>query len=109
MVVRGYCQTLKQKQLHKAISLYNNDRPNVIIGNLTPNKLYNNQKINPQRLWKNYLKKRNTFENNENYPVNLLKELSVNLQTFLRRVIPTKSPHFVFASNFVPIPVYLIK
>ena len=49
------------------------------IGNLTPNKLHNNQKTNPQRLWKNYFKKRNTFENNENHPVNLSQDLSINL------------------------------
>ncbi|MGN6267985.1 MAG: hypothetical protein ACTHM5_20075 [Ginsengibacter sp.] len=42
-----------KKQLHKAIGLYTNDRPHMSIGNLTPNKLHNNQKINPQRLWKN--------------------------------------------------------
>ena len=69
-----------KKQLHKAISLYNNDRPHMSIGNLTPNKLHNNQKTNPQRLWKNYFKKRNTFENkNENHPVNLSQDLSINL------------------------------
>ena len=50
------------------------------IGNLTPNKLHNNQKTNPQRLWKNYFKKRNTFETkNENHPVNLSQDLSINL------------------------------
>ena len=68
-----------KKQLHKAIGLYNNDRPHMSIGNLTPNKLHNNQKANPQRLWKNYFKKRNTFENNENHPVNLSQDLSINL------------------------------
>lgn len=68
-----------KKQLHKAIGLYNNDRPHMSIGNLTPNKLHNNQKTNPQRLWKNYFKKRNTFENNENHPVNLSQDLSINL------------------------------
>jgi len=69
-----------KKQLHKAIGLYNNDRPHMSIGNLTPNKLHNNQKTNPQRLWKNYFKKRNTFENkNENHPVNLLQDLTINL------------------------------
>jgi putative transposase len=69
-----------KKQLHKAINLYNNDRPHMSIGNLTPNKLHNNQKTNTQRLWKNYFKKRNTFENkNENHPVNLSQDLSINL------------------------------
>lgn len=50
------------------------------ISNLTPTQLHNNQKINHQRLWKNYFKKRNTFEvKNENYPVNLSQDLTTNL------------------------------
>ncbi len=69
-----------KKQLQKTISLYNNDRPHLSISNLTPNKLHNNQKINHQRLWKNYFKKLNTFEKkSENDPVNLLQDLSINL------------------------------
>ncbi len=51
-----------KKQLQKAIRLYNNNRPHMRIGNLTPNKLHNNKKLNHQRLWKNYFKKHNTFE-----------------------------------------------
>ena len=69
-----------KKQLQKAIRLYNNDRPHMSIGNLTPNKLHNHQKINHQRLWKNYFRKPATFENkNENLPVNPLQDLSINL------------------------------
>ena len=69
-----------KKQLQKAISLYNNDRPHMSIGNLTPDKLHNHQKLNHQRLWKNYFKKPITFENkNENHPVNLSQDLSSNL------------------------------
>ena len=69
-----------KKQLQKTISLYNNDRPHMSISNLTPNKLHNHQKLNHQRLWKNYFKKPATFEKrNENQPVNLLQDLSVNL------------------------------
>jgi putative transposase len=72
--------TEAKKQLLKVINLYNNDRPHMSIGNITPNKLHNNQKLNPQRLWKNYFKKRNTFENNnENHPVNLSQDLSINM------------------------------
>ena len=68
------------KQLKKAINLYNNGRPHMSISNLTPSLLHNNQKINHQRLWKNYFKKRNTFGNkNENHPVNLSQDLSINL------------------------------
>jgi transposase InsO family protein len=72
--------TEAKKQLQNTISLYNNDRPHMSIGNLTPNKLHNHQKINHQRLWKNYFKKPNIFEKkNENDPVNLLQDLSINL------------------------------
>ena len=46
-----------KKQLPKGIGLYNNNRPHMRIGNLTPNKLHNNQKTNPYRLKKNYIKK----------------------------------------------------
>lgn len=52
-----------------AIKLYNNERPHMSIGNLTPNRLHNNPKQVKIRLWKNYYKKLNTF--NQNYPVNL--------------------------------------
>ena len=47
-----------KKQLQKAISLYNNGRPHMSISNLTPNKLHNDKKLNHQRLWKNYYKKK---------------------------------------------------
>lgn len=80
----GYYQTdnLKEatKQLQKSISLYNNDRPHMSIGNLTPAILHNNKTINVQRLWKNYYKKPPTFEKkNENLPVNPIQDLSINL------------------------------
>lgn len=69
-----------KKQLQQAINLYNNDRPHMSIGNLTPNKLHSNQKINHQKLWKSYFKKLNTFESkNEIDPVNLSQDLSINL------------------------------
>lgn len=68
------------KQLDKAIRLYNNDRPHMSISNLTPTQLHNNQKINHKRLWKNYFKKRITFEmKNENRPVNPSQDLTINL------------------------------
>ncbi len=68
------------KQLQKVIQLYNNDRPHMSISNLSPNKLHNHQKINHQRLWENYLKKINNFENKiEHDPVNLSQDLSINL------------------------------
>ncbi|MGH2564672.1 MAG: IS3 family transposase, partial [Ginsengibacter sp.] len=69
-----------KQQLQKAINLYNNGRPHMSISNLTPNKLHNHQKINPLRLWKNYFKKLNNFENKiEHDPVNLSQDLSINL------------------------------
>lgn len=52
-----------KKQLQKAMRLYNNDRPHMSISNFPPNKLHNNPKLTPKRLWKNYYKKLNTFEN----------------------------------------------
>ena len=51
-----------KKQIARAISLYNNDRPHMSIGNFTPNKIHITEKIKPERLWKNYYKKSNTFE-----------------------------------------------
>ena len=74
-----------KKQLQKAISLCNNDRPHMSISNFTPGKLHNNKKINPQRLWKNYFKKPVTFETKiETDPVNLSQNLSLNLYTYFR-------------------------
>ena len=66
-----------KKHLNNAIQLYNNERPHMSISNLTPNKLHKNLTINHQRLWKNYYKKLDTF--NQNYPVNLSQDLSINL------------------------------
>jgi putative transposase len=66
-----------KKHLNYAINLYNNERPHMSISNLTPNKLHKNLTINHRRLWKNYYKKLNNF--NQNYPVNLQQDLSNNL------------------------------
>ncbi len=66
-----------KKHLKYAIDLYNNERPHMSISNLTPNKLHKNLKINHNRLWKNYYRKLNNF--NQNYPVNLSQDLSNNL------------------------------
>lgn len=51
-----------KKQLIKTIALYNSDRPHMSISNKTPNQIHKDNKINPERLWKNYYKKYNTFE-----------------------------------------------
>lgn len=66
-----------KSNLNKAIKLYNNERPHMSIENLTPNQLHNNPKQIKKRLWKTYYKKLNNF--NQNYPVNLLQDLSNNL------------------------------
>ncbi len=47
------------------------------IQNNTPNQLHNNPNQIKKRLWKNYYKKLNNF--NQNYPVNALQDLSNNL------------------------------
>jgi len=59
-------KNLKQaKQLLKSvINLYNNERPHMSIGNLTPNTIhYSKTLIETKKLWKNYYQKRNTFVN----------------------------------------------
>src|SRR5687768_9143665 len=63
--------------LNKAIKLYNEQRPHMSINNHTPDQVHKQCKINVNRLWKNYYKKLNTF--NQSYPVNLLQDLSINL------------------------------
>lgn len=47
------------KQLLKdVVDLYNNERPHMSIGNLTPNLIHqSNNSITPEKLWKNYYRK----------------------------------------------------
>lgn len=47
------------KQLLKdVVALYNNERPHMSIGNLTPNQIHqSNNNITPEKLWKNYYRK----------------------------------------------------
>lgn len=47
------------KQLLKdVVALYNNERPHMSIGNLTPNEIHqSNNQIIPEKLWKNYYRK----------------------------------------------------
>jgi transposase InsO family protein len=52
-----------KKQLQRAITLYNDARPHMSIGNLTPTSVHENKKLNHKRLWKNYYKKQPNFEN----------------------------------------------
>lgn len=53
------------KQLLKdVVTLYNNERPHMSIGNLTPNQIHQpNNQIIPEKLWKNYYRKNPTLVN----------------------------------------------
>jgi putative transposase len=51
-----------QQRLKAVIEIYNNQRPHMSIGNLTPANVHNNHHYKPKRLWKNYFKKLNTLE-----------------------------------------------
>ena len=53
-----------KKLLQTAIDLYNNERPHLSIGNLTPNQIHQAKKtIKTEKLWKNYYRKQPTFVN----------------------------------------------
>ena len=59
-------ENIKQaKQLLKdVVNLYNNERPHMSIGNLTPNQIHHsNNTITPEKLWKNYYHKNPTLVN----------------------------------------------
>ena len=50
--------------LNKVVDLYNNERPHMSIGNLTPNQIHkSNNNIKPEKLWKNYYQKNLTIVN----------------------------------------------
>lgn len=50
--------------LKTVVDLYNNERPHMSIGNLTPNKIHHSNKpIKTEKLWKNYYRKQTTFVN----------------------------------------------
>ena len=48
--------------LHTVIKLYNNERPHMSIGNLTPNQVHKNN-IKTEKLWKNYYQKSTNIVN----------------------------------------------
>jgi transposase InsO family protein len=54
----GYdIETIKDAKelLTTVVDLYNNERPHMIIGNLTPNQIHHSdQSIKTEKLWKNY-------------------------------------------------------
>jgi transposase InsO family protein len=56
---------LEAKELLKTVvNLYNNERPHMSIGNLTPNQIHQSIKpIKTEKLWKNYYTKKSTFVN----------------------------------------------
>lgn len=56
--------TIKQarKELHGAIQLYNEERPHMSIGLLTPTDVHQNN-LKTEKLWKNYYRKRNDLVN----------------------------------------------
>lgn len=50
--------------LKAVVDLYNNERPHMSIGNLTPNHIHQStSKIKTEKLWKNYYRKQTTFVN----------------------------------------------
>jgi hypothetical protein len=50
--------------LKTVVQLYNNERPHMSIGNLTPNQIHHSNKpIKTEKLWKNYYRKQTTFVN----------------------------------------------
>ena len=52
--------------LKDVVALYNNERPHMSIGNLTPNQVHHSLKIlKTEKLWKNYYQKKTTFVNQE--------------------------------------------
>jgi putative transposase len=52
------CLQQAKEMLENAIELYNNERPHLSLGMLTPNKIQLNPGIKPEKLWKNYYKKK---------------------------------------------------
>ena len=67
------------KLLKQIVELYNNDRPHMSIGNLTPNNVHQHitKPIKTEKLWKNYYKKRN----NENETDSFGSNCSVSLRS----------------------------
>ncbi|TCO19819.1 integrase-like protein, partial [Pedobacter psychrotolerans] len=65
-----------EKMLRSAVELYNNERPHLSIGLLTP-QMVHSKELHVEKLWKNYYIKNtkivNPFQENKN-PVNQLKD-----------------------------------
>jgi putative transposase len=65
IIKEEYLKTLRptslqqaKEMLENAIELYNNERPHLSLGMLTPNKIQLNPEIKPEKLWKNNYKKK---------------------------------------------------
>lgn len=58
------CIEQAKQLLKNVVDLYNNERPHMSIGNLTPNQIHlSNNTIIPEKLWKNYYRKNPTIVN----------------------------------------------
>ncbi|GAA4273186.1 integrase core domain-containing protein [Aquimarina gracilis] len=60
---KEYLTDYQVENIHEAnqllkvvVNLYNNERPHMSIGNLTPNQVHQNN-LKTEKLWKNYYKK----------------------------------------------------
>lgn len=51
-----------QELLQSVVHLYNDDRPHMSLGMLTPNRVHDNN-LKPQKLWKNYYQKKHILVN----------------------------------------------
>jgi len=69
--------TTAKHQLKNAITMYNKHRPHMSISNHTPEKAHSQSELITKRLWKNYYRKLDSFNNN--HPVNLMQDYSNNL------------------------------
>lgn len=68
------------KLLDRVIKLYNEQRPHLSIGNLTPNEVHQQKDVKFKKLWKNYSPKStnivNTYQDNQ-HPVNSEQDFMV--------------------------------
>jgi transposase InsO family protein len=67
-----------QSALDKAVNLYNNERPHMSLGMLTPKQVHE-QKLKPEKMWKNYYKKKTDIVNSmqdEHQPCKPMEVLS---------------------------------
>lgn len=70
IIKEEYLKTMQPKSLQQArqmvdqaVHLYNNDRPHLSLGMLTPEKIQSNPNIKPEKVWKNRFEKQKTCVN----------------------------------------------